>query len=68
MNKWSFAARYHDFEAELGSESYGSEIDVSAKRSLGARYSVLLKFAQFDADSTDFEDVSKAWLMLSANF
>lgn len=68
MNKWSFAARYHDFEAELGSESYGSEIDVSAKRSLGARYSVLLKFAQFDADSANFEDVSKAWVMLSANF
>ena len=65
---WVFQARWHNFDAEASGESYGSEIDLSAKRALGKRYDLLFKFASFDSDSPDFVDVTKAWLMVSARF
>ncbi len=66
--KWSIEGRYHDFGAEATSENFGREIDLQAKRPLGARYDLLLKAAFFDARSDNFEDVTKIWLMLSARF
>ncbi|MBQ0719347.1 MAG: alginate export family protein [Gammaproteobacteria bacterium] len=60
-------AFYHDFEAETGGMDYGSEIDLIAAYKFGKNYSVLFKYAAYDAD--DYKaDTDKAWLMLTAAF
>jgi hypothetical protein len=68
FQKWKFQAIYHDFSAAAGSADYGSEFDLAASRSLGDRYSLLLKGAFFSADDPGFRDVTKLWLQLVANF
>lgn len=68
LESWNLELRVHDFAADSGSADYGSEIDLSASRKLGSRYALLAKLAAFDADSSDFTDVTKAWLMLTAGF
>lgn len=66
--QWKLMAVYHDFSAETGSTDYGTEIDLSAGRKLGDRYSLLLKAALFDADDAAYVDTTKVWLMLTAGF
>jgi hypothetical protein len=66
--KWNLQATWHDFSAQSGSASWGTELDFLAVRALGDRYSLQLKGALFDADSSSYVDVSKYWLMLSADF
>ncbi len=65
---WSWQAVYHDFQAEDSSADYGSEIDLSLGRAFATHYSVLFKFADFDADAPGFVDTTKAWMMLTADF
>jgi len=65
---WDFTLVYHDFSAESGGDDFGSEIDLSAGRSLGERYKLLLKLAAFDSDDAAYDDTTKAWLMLTAGF
>jgi len=60
-------AFYHDFEAETGGMDYGSEFDFIAAYKFGKNYSVLFKYAAYEAD--DFStDTDKAWLMFTAAF
>jgi hypothetical protein len=66
--KWNLQLIYHDFSAEAGGENYGSEIDFSAARGLGNGYSLLLKFADFRSDNAAFQDTTKFWVMLTADF
>lgn len=68
LQKWKLQAVYHDFSAAAGSAYWGSEIDVAASRSLGDRYSLLLKGAFFSADDAAFRDVTKLWVQLVASF
>jgi hypothetical protein len=68
LSRWNLDFRFHDFAADTGGADYGTEIDLSASRKLGSRYGLLLKLASFDADDSDFGDVTKAWLMLTAGF
>ncbi len=68
IDAWNLQFVYHDFSAESGGGDYGSEIDLSAARTLGGRYTLLLKLAAFNADSTSYTDTTKAWLMLGAGF
>ena len=68
FQKWKFQAIYHDFSAAAGSADWGTEIDLAASRSLGDRYSLLLKGAFFSADDAAFRDVTKLWVQLVANF
>ncbi len=65
---WGFMFVYHDFSAESGGGDFGSEIDLSAGRSLGERYKLLLKLAAFDSDDPAYSDTTKAWVMLTAGF
>lgn len=60
-------AFYHDFEAETGGMDYGSEIDFVAAYNFGKNYSILFKYAAYDADNYA-TDTDKAWLMLTAAF
>lgn len=68
LKPWNLQLVYHDFSAESGGGDYGSEIDLSAGRSFGERYKLLLKLAMFNADSAAFTDTTKAWVMLGAGF
>lgn len=65
--KWNLTGVYHDFSAEAGSADWGTEIDVSAGRSLGDRYGVLLKGAFYNADQWA-TDTNKFWIMLTGSY
>lgn len=66
-DKWNFTGVYHDFSAESGSSDWGTEIDVSAGRSLGNGYGVLLKAAFYNADQ-HATDTNKFWIMFTGNY
>lgn len=69
--KWSLTGVYHDFSSDLGSDDYGDEFDLSAGRSLGERYGILVKGAFFGHDSSSplaTVDTSKFWVMLTASY
>ena len=65
--KWNFTGVYHDFSAEAGSSDWGTEIDLSAGRSLGNGYGVLFKAALYDADQ-HATDTNKFWIMFTGNY
>ncbi|MEM9305004.1 MAG: alginate export family protein [Pseudomonadota bacterium] len=52
---------YHDFEADLGSADLGTELDLVVTTSLGRWGSLLLKYANYDAD-TFGNDREIVWL------
>ena len=58
---------HHQFNPEAGGPAYGSEWDLLIKKPFAERYSLILKYANYDARSFGV-DTEKAWLMLSANF
>lgn len=63
----------HSFESEesilgLGSVDFGTELDISYSTKITDNLSVLFKYAQFKDDSLTPDDVTKIWLMLTANF
>lgn len=67
--KWNLTGIWHDFAAETGGGDFGTEIDLSAARKLGERYSLLLKAAFFSADTaSSLPDTDKFWLMLTATY
>ena len=63
----NLALIYHRFEPEAGGPAYGSEWDLIVKKSFAKRYSLILKYANYDARS-HASDTEKLWVMLSANF
>lgn len=65
---WSFTGVYHDFAPDSGDGSFGDEFDVSAAHKLSDNYSILLKGAFFSGDAAGFDDTTKLWAMLTANF
>lgn len=68
-DKWSFTGVYHDFSAESGSSDFGTEFDVSAAYKFGERYGLLLKGAFFSTDlPAAYDDTTKFWVMLTANY
>lgn len=66
--KWNLQLIYHDFSAATGSADFGTELDLLATRPLGDGYSLLLKFADFQSDNAEFEDTTKAWVMVTLDF
>ena len=65
--KWDLTGVYHDFSAEDGSADWGTEFDVSAGRTLGDGYGLLLKAALYDADQHS-ADTTKFWVMLTRTY
>ncbi len=62
-----FQARYHDFRADAGSDSYGTELDLLASYQFTKRFQGLLKMAVFDGRQNpgtpnSFNDVTKFWV------
>ncbi len=59
----SLEATWHDFQAEHGSDDFGSELDLAATWPVNETWSLQLKYANFSADnSAHYEDTQKVWL------
>jgi hypothetical protein len=58
---------YHDFTDDTGSIHYGKEWDFSAIKKFGKHYSVLAKYAYYDADQFS-TDTQKIWLQANISF
>ncbi len=55
---------YHKFKSDFGSVDYGSEIDASISKKIFDRFTVLIKYAHYNADSFA-TDTSKLWLQVA---
>ena len=64
-NKWVLL--YHDYSAEDGGGSFGSEINANFAIPIDKNFSVLLKAAIFDG-AGGYPDTSKLWAMVNARF
>lgn len=67
LNGTNITFMYHKFKSDFDSLNYGSEIDVSVSRKLFDQYTVLLKFAKYNAD-TYATDTTKFWAQLATKF
>ena len=65
-NGVNLMAVYHDFNADSGGSSYGTEADLLAAKKIG-KYSLQAKFASYSADSFA-TNTKKLWLMGQASF
>ncbi len=63
----TFGVIYHEFDSDSGSMDYGDEWNAIIKRNFMEHYSVMLKYADYDAD-TFSTDTQKFWLQLGAKF
>lgn len=69
LGEWSWNVLYHDFQAESGSQKFGKEVDASFGRKFAGHYGVLFKAAFFDgANSSAYDDTTKLWAQLTADF
>ena len=61
---------YHDFQSEVGSTDYGTEVDAVYKNKVPGvnGLSAMLKVADFDSDNTSYADTTKIWVMLDYKF
>ena len=65
---WNWNLLYHDFSAQSGSASYGTEVDASLGRKFKEHYGVLIKYANFNTDSPAYGDTNKFWVQFTADF
>jgi hypothetical protein len=62
----NIAGFYHQFDSELGSVSYGDEIDLSVAARIG-RVTLTLKYAAYEAESL-LTDTDKLWFSMDYVF
>jgi len=65
---WNWNVLYHDYSAQSGSASFGTEIDGSIARKFKENYGILFKVASFSSDSSSYGDTTKFWVQLTADF
>ncbi len=58
---------YHDFDAERGSASLGSEVDIEAFARLGEHFSIGAKYADYDG-VPGFASRNRTWLYLDVTY
>lgn len=63
---YSLSAIYHQFESDALNFDYGSELDLSLGKKIGA-VNLLLKYADYSADEY-WVDTTKVWLTASTTF
>lgn len=61
------SAIYHQFEAEEGDIDFGDELNLLATYKFNSHYSVLVKYAKYDADEFS-TDSNRYWLQLLAKY
>jgi len=62
-----YLAMYHDFQADHGSADYGRELDVQASKKLTPYLTLLLKYANYNAEDYA-RNTKKYWVMSEINF
>lgn len=62
------AVTYHEYQAERGSASYGSETDFEVVARLGDNWSAGVKYADFNSDAASFKERDKLWLTVEFNY
>ncbi len=67
IGKIDLMAVWHDYEADRGGASYGSEWNFQASTSISANLSLMLKYSDYQADKFS-SDAQKLWLMAEARF
>ena len=60
---WNYGLWWHDFEADDGGASYGQELDASLGRGFAKHWSVLFKYADYQADEFA-RDTRKVWIQV----
>lgn len=75
---FKFIAAYHVLDSDQFDYSYGEELDLQLTRGIGQRYTVGLKYADYDADTNATNlarntgpvtaDAQKIWLFATASF
>jgi len=68
LGKWKWNVLYHDFSAQSGPESWGTEFDGSISRKFADHFGILFKAASFSTDSLRYGDTTKLWVQLTANY
>jgi len=68
VHKWNWNVLYHDFSAQSGSGSFGTEFDASIARKFKDHFGILFKLASFDTDSPVYGDTNKFWIQLTADY
>ena len=63
----NIALVYHRFRPEAGGPVYGSEWDLVIKRPIAKRYSIVVKYADYNARNFS-TDTRKLWFMVIARF
>ena len=58
---------YHDFTDDTGRLHYGKEWDFQAVKKFGKHYSLLAKYANYDADRYA-TDTQKVWVQGNVSF
>lgn len=69
-------AIYHEFEGDNNGTDFGEEINLSLAKSFDLpdagqpfkKLNVLLKYADFESDNTQFPDTQRFWLQLGVKF
>lgn len=67
IGKVDLMAVWHDYKADRSSVRYGSEWNLQASTSINANLSLMLKYADYQADKFG-TDAQKLWLMAEARF
>ncbi|MDO9477947.1 MAG: alginate export family protein [Pseudohongiella sp.] len=67
IGKVDLMAVWHDYKADRGGASYGSEWNLQASTSINANLSLMLKYADYQADKFG-TDAQKLWVMAEARF
>jgi len=67
LDKLELMAFYHWLDAAEGDADYGNELDLQLSYSLNAQHAVLLKYADYQANSLH-TDTSKFWLQWLAKY
>lgn len=67
VEKFTIAARYHDFHADSNDLKLGTEVDAVASRPIAKGLSALVKFADYHADHFAV-DTKKFWVELDYAF
>jgi hypothetical protein len=67
VGKVDLMAVLHDYQADRGGASYGSEWNLQASTSINANLTLTLKYADYQADNFG-SDAQKLWFMAEARF
>ena len=64
----TIAGVYHDYTDDTGNIAYGKEWDFQATKKFGKHYSVMAKYANYEADNTATTNTQKIWIQGNINF